>query len=257
MKVVILAGGYGTRISEETHAIPKPMVEIGGKPILWHVMKTYASYGFNEFVILLGYKGNVIRNYFLNYHYSDSSFEVDLKTNTTTNLFNGVEPWKVTLLETGLNTMTGGRIKRAQEIIGKEPFLLTYGDGVANINISDLVSHHESSKKLLTMSVIQPMGRFGAIEFNEKNELVNFVEKAKGDLGWINGGYFVCEPSVFDYIKDGDTTIFEKTPLETLTEERHINCYKHDGFWKCMDSLADKNTLNDLWDTERALWKIW
>ena len=257
MKVVLLAGGFGTRLSEETDIRPKPMVEIGGKPILWHIMKTYSSYGYNDFVILLGYKGYYIKEYFANYFLHQSDISIDLKNNKMEILNNSSEPWKVTLLDTGLNSMTGGRIKRAQEYIGDEPFMLTYGDGVSDVNIKELVGFHKSHGKILTMTSAQPDGRFGALNIDENSQVQEFTEKPKGDGSWINAGYFVCEPKVFDYILEGDLTIFEQKPLQTLAKDGEIYTFKHNGFWKPMDSLKDKNDLNKLWDTNQAQWKTW
>ena len=257
MKAVLLAGGFGTRLSEETDLKPKPMVEIGGKPILWHIMKIYSTYGINEFVILLGYKGYYIKEYFANYFLHQSDVTIDLRDNKIEVLNNSSEPWKVTLLDTGLNSMTGGRIKRAQEFIGNEPFLLTYGDGVADINIDDLVKFHKSHGKIMTMTSAQPDGRFGALDINEDNQVKSFQEKPKGDGSWINAGYFVCEPKVFDYIKNADNTVFEQEPLKNLAKDSEIFTYKHNDFWMPMDTLRDKNILNEMWDENKAPWKIW
>lgn len=257
MKVLILAGGYGTRISEETSIRPKPMVEIGGKPILWHIMKQYSHYGHKEFVILCGYKGDFIKQYFANYYLNASSVCFDLANNTMETHSSDVEPWKVHLLDTGINTLTGGRIKRAKEVINGEPFLLTYGDGVSNIPIDRLIEEHNKSGKLITMSAVQPAGRFGALEFNDENHITGFKEKPKGEVGWINGGFFVCEPKVLDYIGKGDKSVFEREPLERLAEDGQMNCYKHKDFWKCMDTLADKNSLEEMWNLGNAKWKVW
>ncbi|KJY78458.1 glucose-1-phosphate cytidylyltransferase [Vibrio coralliilyticus] len=256
MKVLLLAGGFGTRISEETDVRPKPMVEIGGKPILWHIMKMYSQHGFNEFVVLLGYKGYYIKEYFANYFLHQSDVTIDLSTNEMKIHKNTSEPWSVTLLDTGLHTMTGGRVKRAQEIIGNEPFMLTYGDGVSDVNISDLVAFHNSHGKALTMTSVQPDGRFGALELDGIN-VTNFLEKPKGDGAWINGGFFVCEPKVFEYIKDGDKTVFEQSPLQNLSLDGELMAYKHHGFWKCMDSLNDKKQLNKMLENNEAPWKSW
>jgi len=257
MKVVLLAGGFGTRLSEETDIRPKPMVEIGGKPILWHIMKTYSEYGFNEFVILLGYKGYFIKEYFANYFLHQSDVTFDLKSNKMEILNNSSEPWKVTLLDTGLHSMTGGRIKRAQEFIGNEPFMLTYGDGVANIDIDSLIKFHKSHGKSMTMTSAQPDGRFGALEIGKDNRVMEFKEKPKGDGSWINAGYFVCEPKVFDYITEGDNTIFEQAPLKNLAMDGEVYTYKHDDFWMPMDSLRDKHKLEELWANGQSPWKIW
>lgn len=256
MKVLILAGGLGTRISEETTTKPKPMVEIGGKPIIWHIMKMYAHYGFTEFVILLGYKGYYIKEYFSNYFLHQNNITIDLQTNTLTSHNNLSEPWKVTLLDTGDSTMTGGRIKRAKEYINNQTFLLTYGDGVANVDIVRLIRHHRKHKNIVTLSAVQPEGRFGALNIQSDSSISSFMEKPKGDQNWINGGFFVCEPEVFNYIKD-DTTTFEHQPLKQLANENRLGAYLHSGFWKCMDTLSDKNTLNEMWGNDKAEWKIW
>ncbi|MEI8602892.1 glucose-1-phosphate cytidylyltransferase [Shewanella sp. PP-Sp27a-2] len=229
MKVLLLAGGFGTRLSEETDLKPKPMVEIGGKPILWHIMKMYSQHGYNEFVILLGYKGYYIKEYFANYFLHQSDVTIDLSSNEMKIHKNTSEPWTVTLLDTGLHTMTGGRVKRAQEVIGNSPFMLTYGDGVSDVNISELVKFHKKHGKAITMTSVQPDGRFGAIEI-EGNKITKFLEKPKGDGSWINGGFFVCEPSVLKYIKDGDSTVFEQAPLQELANDGELFSYKHDGF---------------------------
>ncbi|OEF04582.1 glucose-1-phosphate cytidylyltransferase [Vibrio genomosp. F10] len=256
MKVLLLAGGFGTRLSEETDVRPKPMVEIGGKPILWHIMKMYSQHGYNEFVILLGYKGYYIKEYFANYFLHQSDVTIDLSTNEMKINKNTSEPWTVTLLDTGLHTMTGGRVKRAQEIVGNEPFMLTYGDGVSDVNISDLVEFHKSHGKSITMTSVQPDGRFGALELDGPT-VSNFLEKPKGDGAWINGGFFVCEPKVFDYIQDGDSTVFEQSPLQNLALDGELMAYKHHRFWKCMDSLNDKKQLTEMLENGKALWKSW
>jgi len=257
MKVVLLAGGLGTRISEETGIKPKPMVEIGGKPIIWHIMKTYSNYGFNEFVILLGYKGYVIKEYFANYFLHHSDIAVDLGENSIEILNNNSEPWKVTLLDTGANTMTGGRIKKAQKFIGDEAFFLTYGDGVADINIDDLLKFHKSHGKSISITSAQPDGRFGSLEIGLNDQVKSFKEKPRGDGSWINAGYFVCEPKVFEYISDNDQTVFEQDPLINLATNGELFAYKHDGFWMPMDTLSDKNKLNTMWNKNEAPWKIW
>ncbi len=256
MKVLILAGGYGTRISEESDYKPKPMVEIGGKPILWHIMKIYSAYGYNEFVILLGYKGYYIKEYFANYFLHQSDVTIDLKTGEMKIHKNSSEPWKVTLLDTGLDTMTGGRIKRAKKYVGDETFMLTYGDGVGDINIDKLVNFHKKHKGYITVTSVQPDGRFGALDIGENNEVKAFIEKPKGDGGWINAGFFVCEPEIFDYI-DGDETIFEQKPLQNLAKDKVLYTYKHTGFWRPMDTLRDKRELERLWKSGRAPWKVW
>lgn len=257
MKVLLLAGGYGTRLSEETDLKPKPMVEIGGNPILWHIMKIYSYYGFNEFVILLGYKGYYIKEYFANYFLHQSDVTIDMLNGKMEILNNSSEAWKITLLDTGMDTMTGGRIKMAQNFIGNEPFMLTYGDGVSDINISELIKFHKQHGKAMTMTSAQPDGKFGALNIDENNLVHEFKEKPKGDGHWINAGFFVCEPKVFDYITEGDSTVFEQAPLINLSKDGQIFTYKHDGFWKPMDTLKDKNDLNKLWDKNQAPWKIW
>ena len=257
MKVLLLAGGLGTRLSEETGVKPKPMVEIGGKPILWHIMKLYSKYGYNDFVILLGYKGYCIKEYFANYFLHQSDITINLKNNKIEILNNSSEPWKVTLLDTGLNTMTGGRLKRAEEIIGDSPFMFTYGDGVSNIDISALVDFHKSHGKAITMSSVQPDGRFGALSVTKENQVTQFLEKPKGDGGWINAGFFVCEPIVLKYITNGDSSIFEQEPLQNLASDNQLYTFKHKGFWKPMDSLNDKKELNKLWNEHKAPRKVW
>lgn len=255
MKVLILAGGYGTRLSEETDVRPKPMVEIGGKPILWHIMKQYSFYGFNDFVILLGYKGYYIKEYFANYYLHQSDITFDMQSGKMEVHNNSSEPWRVTLLDTGIDSMTGGRIKKAKDYIGDETFLLTYGDGVSDINILKLYEFHKSHGKAMTMSAIQPEGRFGALEI-ETNIVKKFVEKPDGDGNWVNGGFFVCEPKVLDYI-DGEKTTFEQESLCKLSKEEELVAYKHHGFWKCMDTLRDKIALNELWLSNQSPWKVW
>ncbi|MFC1566313.1 glucose-1-phosphate cytidylyltransferase [bacterium] len=257
MKVLILAGGFGTRLSEETDIRPKPMVEIGGKPILWHIMKMYSNYGFNEFVVLLGYKGYYIKEYFSNYFLHQSDMTIDLVNNDMQIHKHKCEPWKITLLDTGNNTLTGGRILRAKEYVNNERFMLTYGDAVADVDIGQLAKFHENHGKLITITSIQPEGRFGKLDIANDNKILSFAEKTKGDGAWINGGFFVCEPKVFDYIKDGDNTIFERKPLEEMAKDNELYAYKHEGFWKCMDNLNDKNELNSIWDKGGAKWKVW
>lgn len=256
MKVVILAGGYGTRLGELTDIRPKPMVEIGGKPILWHIMKIYSAHGFNEFVILLGYKGYIIKEFFANYFIHQSDVTISLQDNKVEVHDNFSEPWKVTLIDTGKETMTGGRIKRAQKFVGNEPFLCTYGDGVSNVDITALVDYHKNHGKLITMTAIQPEGRYGALDFGQNDIIHSFLEKPKGDGSWINGGFFVCQPEVFDYIA-GDPTTFEKEPIETLAKEGQLMGFKHHGFWQCMDTLRDKNKLEELWNSPTPPWKNW
>lgn len=257
MKVVILAGGLGTRLSEETELKPKPMVEIGGRPILWHIMKSYSHYGFNDFVILTGYKSHVIKEYFINYYNRYSDITVDMNDNTVEVHATRNEPWKVTMLYTGQDTMTGGRIKKAQKYIGNEPFMLTYGDGVSDVNISALVDSHKKSGKLATMTAVQLSGRFGALVIKDDNLITSFMEKPKGEESWINGGFFVCEPDIFDYIQEGDDVIFERAPLENLAKNQQLNAYKHDGFWQPMDTLRDKIELTKLWQNNEAPWAKW
>jgi len=257
MKAVLLAGGLGTRISEETSVRPKPMVEIGGKPILWHIMKTYAAHGINEFIICCGYKGYVIKEYFANYflHMSDVTF--DMRFNQMNIHSGNAEPWKVTLVDTGENTMTGGRLRRVREHIGKETFCFTYGDGVSDVDITKLIEFHKEQKALATLTATRPAGRFGAIAFAEdENKITHFREKQDNDGAWINGGYFVLEPEVIDYIAD-DSTVWEKEPLEKLADSNQLSAYRHAGFWQPMDTLRDKNYLEDLWKSNKAPWKVW
>lgn len=257
MKVVILAGGFGTRISEESHLIPKPMIEIGDQPILWHIMKQYSSFGFNEFIICCGYKQHVIKEYFANYYLHRSDITFDFTDGNKCYVHgNAAEPWKVTLVDTGLNTMTGGRVKRIRNYIGDEAFLLTYGDGVSDVDINKLIEAHQKQAKIATITAIQPGGRFGSLDISAEGNIRNFIEKAKEDGGWINGGFMVFEPAIFDYI-DGDDTILERMPLEKLAEQNQLIAYKHDGFWQCMDSQKDKQVLEELWDGGNAPWKLW
>ncbi len=255
MKVVILAGGFGTRLSEETDIKPKPMVEIGGKPILWHIMKIYSAYGFNDFIICLGYKGYIIKEYFANYFLHTADVTIDLKSNQIEVHNVKAEPWRVTLVDTGLNTMTGGRIKRVRDFIGNETFMLTYGDGVGDINIEKLLEFHKSHGKYATLTAVQPSGRFGALDL-ENEKVKAFKEKPKGDGAWINGGFFVLEPEIFDYI-EGDQTIWEREPLENLAKDGQLMAYKHTGFWKPMDTLRDKRELEALWQSGDPPWKVW
>ncbi|MCR5298466.1 MAG: glucose-1-phosphate cytidylyltransferase [Paludibacteraceae bacterium] len=256
MKAVILAGGFGTRISEESHLKPKPMIEIGGKPILWHIMKWYSRFGINEFIICAGYKQDMIKEWFANYfiHTSDITFDF---TNGNEVIVHSqhAEPWKVTVVDTGLHTLTGGRIKRVKDYIGSEPFLMTYGDGVSDVDINTLISFHRKGGRKATLTAVQPEGRFGIMDL-DGNRIQSFREKSKEDTGWINGGYMVLEPSVIDYI-DGDDVMLEREPLEKLAADGELDCYKHDGFWQCMDTLRDKERLEKLIVEGKAPWIYW
>jgi glucose-1-phosphate cytidylyltransferase len=258
MKVVLFAGGLGTRISEETDTRPKPMVEIGGKPILWHIMKIYSHYGFNDFVVCLGYKGFLIKEYFMNYFLHNSDITVDLSNNKTEIHGTSAESFKVTLVETGLNTKTAGRLKQVQKYIGEEDFLLTYGDGVCDVNLTDLIAFHKAHGKLATVTAIQLDARFGGMDLGQNGEVVSFKEKAKDESKWINGGFFVLKPTIFKYL-DGDMSemMWEDEPLEQLTNDNQLVAYQHKGFWKCMDALRDKIELEELWKTNNAKWKVW
>ncbi|MFC1885017.1 glucose-1-phosphate cytidylyltransferase [Thermodesulfobacteriota bacterium] len=257
MKVVILCGGLGTRLGEETDRLPKPMIEIGGKPILWHIMKIYSHFGFNEFVLLLGYKSYLIKEYFANYFLHQSDVTIDLANNKMETHDTAIEPWKVTLLNTGLDTMTGGRILRAKAFVNSETFMLTYGDGVAKIRIDRLLEFHRSHGKLATVSSVQPEGRFGVIASDRKGQIESFMEKPLEDSAWINAGFFVCEPGIFDYLNDGDETVFERAPLENLVKDNQLYAYQHRDFWKCMDTMRDKLQLNRMWEGGQAEWKVW
>ena len=259
MKAVILAGGFGTRLSEATNLIPKPMVEIGGKPILWHIMKTYSHYGINEFIICCGYKQYVIKEYFANYFRHNSDMTVDLSNNTTTILDNHSENWKVTMVDTGLNTQTGGRIKRIQKYVGNERFLLTYGDGVADLYITNKIDSQFQCGFILSRNAYKPGGKFGALQIDlDTNKVLSFQEKPDGDRNWINAGYFICEPEVFDYIPDNDdTVIFERSPLESIAQAGKMHAFRHIGFWKPMDTLRDNVELNEMWNNGEAPWKVW
>lgn len=257
MKVVILAGGFGTRISEESHLKPKPMIEIGERPILWHIMKIYSHYGFNDFVVCLGYKGYYIKEYFAHYFLHESDVTFDFRNSNEQIVHtHSAEPWKVTLVNTGIDTMTGGRVKRIQSHVGGQTFMMTYGDGVSDVNIHDLVSFHRSHGKLATVTSVQPGGRFGALDLSETNHVRGFQEKPQGDGGWINAGFFVLEPETFNYI-EGDHTVFEREPLEGLAKDNQLVAYKHQGFWQPMDSLRDKTQLEQIWKSGKARWKIW
>lgn len=257
MKAVILAGGLGTRISEETTVRPKPMVEIGGQPVLWHIMKTYSAHGINDFIVCCGYKSHVIKEYFANYFLRMSDVTFDMRFNQM-NIHSGfAEPWRVTLVDTGADTMTGGRLKRVREHIGKETFCFTYGDGVSDINITEVVAFHKAQGTLATLTAVQPPGRFGAIVLaEEQTKIMHFREKHDGDGAWINGGYFVLEPEVIDYI-DHDATTWEQEPLQKLAHLSQLSAYKHNGFWQPMDTLKDKNYLENLWSSGKAPWKVW
>ncbi|HEY8892448.1 MAG TPA: glucose-1-phosphate cytidylyltransferase [Clostridium sp.] len=257
MKVVLLAGGFGTRISEESHLKPKPMIEIGDMPILWHVMKIYSHYGYNDFIICCGYKAHMIKEYFADYylHRSDVTFDFS-ENNKMTVHSNFSEPWKVTLVDTGLNTMTGGRIKRIQKYIGNKPFMLTYGDGVSDVNIAELVKFHETHGKIATMTAINIAQRFGVLDINEDNTIDSFREKNDDDGSMINGGFMVLNPEIFEYI-EGDSTVFEKTPLEKVAKMGELMAYKHEGYWSCMDTQRDKQQLEFLWESGKAPWKKW
>lgn len=257
MKAVILAGGYGTRISEESSIRPKPMVEIGNKPILWHIMKIYSSHGINEFIVCCGYKSHVIKEYFANYHLHCSDVCFDLKNNITQVHSSKVEPWHVTLVETGDETMTGGRLKKVSEYIGNETFCFTYGDGVSNVNIKDLIKFHKNNKVLATLTAVQPPGRFGAFKLDHNEDRIQtFKEKPYGDGAWVNSGFFVLEPEVMEYIEN-DLTSWEKEPMERLAASGKLAAYRHHGFWQPMDTLRDKNILESLWHEEKAPWKVW
>lgn len=257
MKVVILAGGFGTRLSEETDIKPKPMVEIGGKPILWHIMKTYSSFGFNEFVILLGYKGYYIKEYFANYFMHQSDVTIDIADGSMEVHNNASEPWKITLLDTGLNTMTGSRIKKAQNYLGNDDFLLTYGDGVADIDLDAALKFHRQHGKIITMTSAQPEGRFGALSISADKKVAEFTEKPKGDGSWINAGYFICKPELFDYIGSGDNVVFEQSPLSSLAKDGELYTYHHNGFWLPMDTLRDKTKLDEMCARNSAPWMVW
>jgi glucose-1-phosphate cytidylyltransferase len=254
MKVVILAGGVGTRLSEETIVRPKPMIEIGGRPILWHIMKTYSAYGFEDFVVCLGYKGYMIKEYFANYHLHMGDVTIDVAKNELTVHHSAAEPWRVTLLNTGDETMTGGRLKRALPYVGDE-FCLTYGDGVADIDIGKLVDFHRDHGGIATVTAVQPAGRFGALEL-DGSRITGFTEKPQGDGAWINGGFFVLSSGVHDYLED-DWTVWEREPLRRLAEEGELSAYRHEGFWHPMDTLRDKTYLEDLWASAAAPWKVW
>ena len=256
MKTIILAGGFGTRLSEYTDIHPKPMVEIGGQPILWHIMNIYAHYGYKDFVLALGYKAEVIKEYFLNYYSLKSDFSVDLANGDTHYLRKKKIDWNVTLIDTGLNTLTGGRVKRLKDYIGNETFMLTYGDGLANVNIKKLVEFHKSHGKMCTVTAVHPSARFGELRISSQQDVTVFKEKPQTDQGWINGGFLIIEPSFFDLI-ESDSTVLEEYPLEHAAEIGELKAYNHDGFWQCMDTVRDRNTLEDLWRSGQAPWKVW
>ncbi len=258
MKVVIFAGGLGTRLMEETEVRPKPMVEIGGKPLIWHIMKIYSTQGFNEFIICLGYKGYMIKEYFMNYFMHNSDVTIDLMDNKTSIHHSNTESFKVTLVDTGLTTQTAGRLKRVKQHIGEDTFMLTYGDGVANVDINKLLEFHRNGNRVATLTAIQPAGRFGSLDINPSGQVQNFIEKPKGDGSWTNGGYFVLEPQVFQYLpENSDTIMWEDLPLSELANQSQLNAYKHEGFWMCMDHLRDKKELEYLWEINQAPWKNW
>ena len=258
MKVVLLAGGFGTRISEESQFKPKPMVELGGMPILCHIMKLYSSYGFNDFIICAGYKQHVIKEYFADYylHTSDVTFDFTNGKKEVTVHHNTAEPWRVTIVDTGLNTMTGGRVKRIKDYIGNEPFMLTYGDGVSDVNITELVEFHKSHGKMVTMSAYNAGQRFGVLDIDSSGRITEFREKTQGDGNMINIGYMVCQPEFIDYIED-DSSVLEKVPLETVAKLEQLMAYKHTGFWQCMDTVREKETLEKMWASGDAPWKVW
>ncbi len=256
MKAVILAGGFGTRLSEVTNVIPKPMAEIGGKPIIWHIMKIYSHYGINDFVICCGYKQYVIKEYFANYFRHNCDMTVNLADNSVEILDNHSENWKVTMVDTGVNTMTGGRVKRIQKYIGSEQFLLTYGDGIGDIDIKKTIEEHNKSGKYLSLTAYQPAGRLGVLDIEDNGNVQSFMEKPAASGTWINAGFFVCEPQVFNYLQ-GDSEMFEREPMQKIVAEHQMHAYKHSGFWKPMDTLRDNNELNNMWDEGKAPWKIW
>lgn len=258
MKVVIFAGGYGTRLMEETEARPKPMVEIGGKPILWHIMKIYSAYGYNDFIICLGYKGYMIKEYFMNYFMHNSDVTIDLETNKLLIHQSKSEKFKVTLIDTGLNTKTAGRLKRVQDLVGDDTFMLTYGDGVSDINIDELVTFHKAHGKVATITSIQPSGRFGSLDIDANHMVTRFVEKPKGDGFWINAGFFVLDRRVFDFIpENADDLMWEDDPLRDLALAGELSAYRFEGFWKCMDHMRDKQELESIWESGKAQWKVW
>ncbi len=258
MKVVILAGGLGTRISEESHLKPKPMIEIGGNPIMWHIMKYYSHFGYNDFIICCGYKGYVIKEYFADYYLHRSDITFDFSDENKMIIHNNVaEPWKVTIIDTGVTTQTGARIKRVQKYLDGERFMLTYGDGVSDVDINALVKYHEERGKIATMTAIQPGGRFGVLDIGENNNIKRFTEKAKEDGGWINGGFMVLESQIFDYLNDDPNLVFERAPLESVANDGQLSAFKHNGFWQCMDTMRDRIILNDMIENNNAPWMVW
>jgi len=257
MKVVILAGGFGSRLSEETYTVPKPMVQIGGRPILWHIMKIYSAFGFNEFIVCLGYKGYVIKEYFANYFLHQSDVTINLENNDIKIHKIKSEPWKVTLVDTGVEAMTGGRIKKVMPYIKEKTFMLTYGDGVADIDIKKLLAFHKKHGKLATLTAIQPVGKFGSVEIGAQDRVVRFQEKQDNTCAWVSGGFFALDRGIFDYIPGGDKTLWEREPLEQLASDSELMSFKHTGFWKSMDTLRDKNELEELWTKGKAPWRVW
>ncbi|HNX91457.1 MAG TPA: glucose-1-phosphate cytidylyltransferase [Candidatus Omnitrophota bacterium] len=257
MKVVILCGGRGTRMGSDTTTIPKPMVDIGGKPILWHIMKIFSHYGFNEFVLCLGYRGYLIKEYFSHYFLHMSDVTIDMKNNKTQIHSTASEPWKITLVDTGVKTFTGGRIRRIRKYVEGEPFLLTYGDGLADINVKKLIKLHKDNKRLATVTGYQTAGRFGVLEIGNKNNVTSFLEKPIGEGSWINAGFFVLEPEIFDYIDESDDCVWENKPLGKIAREQQLSVYKHTGFWKCMDTIREKDEMEALWQGSNPPWKIW
>jgi len=258
MKVVILAGGLGTRISEESHLKPKPMVEVGDSPILWHILKMYSHYGFNDFIICCGYKGYFIKEYFADYYMHRSDITFDFSQNNEMTIHSNVaEPWRVTVVDTGLKAQTGARVKRIQKYIDDGPFMLTYGDGVSDVNMNKLFEFHKSHGKIATLTAIQPGGRFGVLDIDDNQSVNQFTEKAKEDGGWVNGGFMVLEPKVFDYLQDDDHCVFEQDPLENLAADGQLAAFKHEGFWQCMDTARDRGLLETMWNSGDAPWKVW
>lgn len=256
MKVVLLAGGFGTRISEESYLKPKPMIEIGGMPILWHIMKGFSYYGYNEFIICCGYKQHIIKEWFADYYLHNSDITFDFTDGNKMEVHNNVaEPWKVTLVDTGLNTMTGGRIKRIQQYVGSQAFLLTYGDGVSDVDINKLVQFHKEKGTMVTLTAVKPSGRFGVLDL-DGNQVKTFREKSQNDMGWINAGFMVVEPGIFEFI-NGDETVFERDPLQRVAELGELSAYKYNGFWQCMDTVRDKQKLEKYWEKDNAPWKVW